>query len=124
MDLEVDADSSIPLYIQIVDQIKDFIAVGKFKPGQQLPTVRQLASDLRVNFNTVARAYFLLDQEGIISTQRGRGTFVTGQLNHDQLSRMRQEKLKAIISTTVIEALRLGYSPEEIRQIFDEHWEQ
>lgn len=86
--------------------------------------MRQLASDLRVNFNTVARAYFLLDQEGIISTQRGRGTFVTGQLNHDQLSRMRQEKLKAIISTTVIEALRLGYSPEEIRQIFDEHWEQ
>lgn len=123
MDLQVDADSSTPLYMQIVDQIKDLITVGKFKPGQQLPTVRQLASDLRINFNTVARAYFLLDQEGIISTQRGRGTFVTGQLNPDQLSRMRQEKLKAIISTAVGEALRLGYSPEEIRQAFEKQWE-
>ncbi len=124
MKLRIDADSSIPLYTQIVEQIKDLIAVGEFKPGQQLPTVRQLASDLRINFNTVARAYSLLDQEGLISTQRGRGTFVTGQLNDDQLNRMRQEKLKAIISTAVGEAVRLGYAPEEIRRVFDEQWEQ
>ena len=124
MKLRIDADSSTPLYTQIVEQIKDLIAVGEFKPGQQLPTVRQLASDLRINFNTVARAYSLLDQAGIISTQRGRGTFVTGQLNDDQLNRMRQEKLKAIISTAVGEAVRLGYAPEEIRRVFDEQWEQ
>ena len=67
MQIELDFRSGIPIYVQIMDQIKHLIASGALRPGDQLPTVRQLAADLRVNFNTVARAYRMLDDAGIIS---------------------------------------------------------
>ena len=76
MEIEINFTSHIPIYVQLIDQIKNKIASGDLKPGDQLPTVRQLAADLRVNFNTIARAYRLLDEEGVISTQHGRGTFI------------------------------------------------
>ena len=63
MQIEIDLTSKIPIYVQLIDQIKHLIALGVLKPDDQLPTVRQLATDLRVNFNTVARAYRLLDEE-------------------------------------------------------------
>ena len=64
------------IYSQIVDQIQKRIDAGELKPGDQLPTVRELADELEVNFNTVARAYRKLDASGSISTQQGRGTYV------------------------------------------------
>ena len=67
MQINIDFRSKIPIFLQIMDQIKHKIAVGELKQGDQLPTVRQLATDLRVNFNTIARAYRLLDEEGLIS---------------------------------------------------------
>jgi GntR family transcriptional regulator len=76
MNLELDFRSGIPIYLQVVDRIKEMIANGRLKPGDQLPTVRALALELRVNFNTVARAYRILDENGIISTQQGRGTYI------------------------------------------------
>jgi GntR family transcriptional regulator len=76
MHIQVDFRSAQPIYQQIVDQIRDMVAGGSLQPGDQLPTVRQLATDLRVNFNTVARAYRLLDEAGMISTQQGRGTYI------------------------------------------------
>jgi GntR family transcriptional regulator len=77
MNLELDFRSGIPIYLQVVDRIKEMIANGRLKPGDQLPTVRALALELRVNFNTVARAYRILDENGIISTQQGRGTAIS-----------------------------------------------
>ncbi len=74
--LQLDLHSGLPIYIQIIDQIKQQIANRSLKPGDQLPTVRALAQELRINFNTVARAYRLLDEAGIISTQQGRGTYI------------------------------------------------
>ena len=65
MNIEIDFRDHIPIYIQLMDQIKQLIAADELKPGEQLPTVRQLAADLRVNFNTIARTYRLLDEEGI-----------------------------------------------------------
>jgi hypothetical protein len=70
----LDFRSKEPIYRQIMAQIQEQFASGELKPGQQLPTVRKLATQLGVNFNTVARAYRLLDQQGVISTQHGRGT--------------------------------------------------
>jgi GntR family transcriptional regulator len=75
--LQIDFRSGLPIYTQIVNQVQAQVVNGSLKPGDQLPTVRALAEELRVNFNTVARAYRLLDEERIISTQQGRGTYIT-----------------------------------------------
>ena len=81
--IRIDPESRVPLYAQIVEQIQAHIAAGQLTPGDQLPTIRQLAADLRINFNTVVRAYLELEREGLISTQRGRGTFVADSLIGD-----------------------------------------
>lgn len=120
MNLKVDMHSGVPIYIQIVERVKHMIATGELKPGDQLPTVRQLAQDLRVNFNTIARAYTLLNDAGIISTQQGRGTFVRERPDECAIARMRTEKLSALIGHVVIEASSLGYKPTDIRAAFDD----
>ncbi len=76
MQLRLDFHEREPIYLQIVEQVKSMVASGILKPGDQLPTVREVAADLRINFNTAARAYRLLHDEGMISTQQGRGTYV------------------------------------------------
>ena len=76
MQIAINLTSKVPIYVQIIDQVKHMIATGELQPDDQLPTVRQLATDLRVNFNTIARAYRMLDEEGLISTQHGRGTYI------------------------------------------------
>ena len=120
MKFKIDPDSSVPIYVQIEDSIHSFIAAGQLQPGEQLPTIRELAADIRVNLNTVGRAYFELDREGVISTQRGKGTFVTGVLDKDQIERKRQRLLHSISDTALEEARRLGYSPAEIKKAFQE----
>lgn len=118
--LRIDQESKIPIYVQIEEQIRSLILAGQLKPGDQLPTIRELATELRVNYNTVARAYLDLDHKGIISTQQGRGTFVVGVPNAGQMARLRQEKLEAIVQTALDEARRLGYTPDEIATVFEE----
>ena len=120
MNLRVDLQSGVPIYIQIAERIKHMIATGELKPSHQLPTVRQLAQDLRVNFNTIARAYAVLDDAGIISTQQGRGTYVRERPDERALTQMRAQKLGALVGRAVIEAFSLGYKPAEIRAAFDE----
>ena len=120
MKFKIDPDSSVPIYVQIEDSIHSFITAGQLQPGEQLPTIRELAADIRVNLNTVGRAYFELDREGVISTQRGKGTFVTGVLDKDQIERKRQRLLHSISETALEEARRLGYSPAEIKKAFQE----
>jgi GntR family transcriptional regulator len=118
MKLIIDHESSVPIYVQIEDSIHSLIAAGQLQPGEQLPTIRELAAEIRVNLNTVARAYFELDKEGVISTQRGKGTFVTGVLDKGQIERKRQRLLHSIIESALEEARRLGYSPAEIKKAF------
>jgi GntR family transcriptional regulator len=119
MNLKVDMHSRVPIYTQIRERIKHMVATGELKPGDQLPTVRQLAQDLRVNLNTVARSYTLLNEDGVISTQQGRGTYVRERPDERALSRMRAEKLNTLATHTVIEAFSLGYKPDEIRAAFN-----
>ena len=73
LNLDIDMQSNVPIYIQIANQIRHKIAAEELRPGDQLPTVRQVAADLRVNFNTVARAYRLLDEAGVIDGHALRG---------------------------------------------------
>jgi len=119
MNLKVDMHSGVPIYIQIVERIKHSVATGELRPGDQLPTVRQLAQDLRVNFNTIARAYAMLDDAGIISTQQGRGTYVRERPDERSLAQMRVEKLNSLVHRAIIEAFSLGYKSSEIRTGFE-----
>jgi GntR family transcriptional regulator len=73
----LDQGCGVPAYRQIIDQVLGGIAAGKLQPGDQLPTVRQLAVDLAINPNTVVRAYRELEIRGVLSTQQGTGTFLT-----------------------------------------------
>ena len=93
--LHLDFRSGLPIYIQIMNQIENQVLGGTLKPGDQLPTVRALASELRVNFNTVARAYRMLDEARIISTQQGRGTYITEIPPPEVTERLRKETLEA-----------------------------
>ena len=120
MDIGVDFESGVPIYVQLVDRIKQMVASGQLQPGQQLPTMRQLAADLRINYNTVGRAYAILDQDGVISTQQGRGTFIASRLSEEQIQRMRLDKLDSMIGQVIEEALVLGYSLQEIEDVVEE----
>lgn len=114
---QLDFHSGLPIYTQIVNQIQSHLMNGIIKPGDQLPTVRALAQELRVNFNTVARAYRLLDEERVISTQQGRGTYIT-EIPPPKLSeKLRHESLDALTQRFIGEAFRLGFSEREISQM-------
>ncbi|HSM71070.1 MAG TPA: GntR family transcriptional regulator [Anaerolineales bacterium] len=115
--LQIDFRSGLPIYTQIVNQVQTQVVSDVLKPGDQLPTVRALAEDLRVNFNTVARAYRILDEERIISTQQGRGTYITEIPPPKVSERLRKEMLEALAERYVSEAMRLEFSKSEIKQM-------
>ena len=114
--IQLDLRSGLPIYIQIIEQIKQHLASETLKPGDQLPTVRALAQELRVNFNTVARSYRMLDEAGVISTQQGRGTYIMEKPPPELAERMRQEALLGLARRYIRDSLRLGFSPDEARE--------
>ncbi len=118
--LNIDFRSNIPLMNQIVAQIQGQLASGTLKPGDQLPTVRALATELRVNFNTVARAYRMLDEAGVISTQQGRGTYILEPPPSLASELLRHELLQNLARRYLNEALRLGFDRQQSLQIFQE----
>ncbi len=119
MQIRIDYDSGVPIYVQIMDRVKHLVATGMLQPGDQLPTIRQLSVELRVDPNTVVHAYRELDREGVISTQQGRGTFISEHPDSEQLSQLRRERLNVIVGNALLEALSLGYSAEEIRSALE-----
>jgi GntR family transcriptional regulator len=123
--IHLDLRSDEPIVTQIVRQIEALVTDGTFEPGDQLPTVREVAIDLRINFSTVARAYRILDERRLISTQRGRGTFIeeppvpggsptVGDGAGDHLT----EALAAWARDFIQRAAGLGASPEQIEHVF------
>jgi len=110
MNITLNLRSDLPIYVQIVEQVRQQVATGKLKPGDQLPTVRALASDLRVNFNTVARAYRLLDEANIISTQQGRGTYILDEPPPEITQSLRIASLESLARRFLAEALQLGFT--------------
>ncbi|MFQ5500790.1 MAG: GntR family transcriptional regulator [Phycisphaerae bacterium] len=110
----IDPRSGVPFYRQIIDRILMGIAGGLFKPGDQLPTVRQLAIDLRVNPNTVSRAYRELEIRDVVRTQRGTGTFVSTEPGAAQDQAKRLEFLEKFCDEWVAEAGVFGFSIQEL----------
>ncbi len=113
LDIRLDFRSNIPIYLQVVGQVRQRMAEGALNKGDQLPTVRQLATELRVNFNTIARAYRILDEERLISTQRGRGTYIWEDPSPEMLENLHQRSLEEIARQYLDEAARLGFGHEQ-----------
>lgn len=123
MIVRLDPRSAEPIYLQIVSQIKHLIAAGKLKPDDQLSTVRQLAVELRVDPNTVARAYRQLVEDGVIASQQGRGTYVLDRPPPADQRKQRREKLLAVTDAFLREVERLGFAPDELQKIWNDRFE-
>lgn len=119
LDLTIKLQSGIPIYQQIAHQILELIQEGVLEPGTQLPTIRKLALQLGVNFNTVARAYRVLDQGSVISTQHGRGTYILDPQPEEGAARITAETIEDLTRFYIRKASYLGFNPEEIRECFD-----
>jgi GntR family transcriptional regulator len=124
LSLVIDMQSNVPIYIQIANQIRHKIAANELQPGDQLPTVRQVAADLRVNFNTVARAYRRLDEAGVISTQLGRGTFILAPETKAQSEALRKKDLHSLTQQYLHSVQALGYSADEVRSLLEGYFER
>jgi GntR family transcriptional regulator len=113
IDFRLDPKTGIPFYRQVIDQIKFGIAAGNLKVGEQLPTVRALAVELKVNLNTVAKAYKELEIQKILETQQGTGTFVNTNKVHVS-NKERENKLKEICNEFTSIAFSYGFSVKDI----------
>jgi GntR family transcriptional regulator len=113
VNLQIDFRSGTPIYLQIVEQVKQKVLLGELQPNDQLPTVRTMATDLRVNFNTVARAYRILDEAGLISTQQGRGTYILANPDVEAIQFIKQQSLEELARNYLNETHRLGYTLED-----------
>ena len=115
----LDADSGVPVYRQIIDQVTGGIATGALRAGDQLPTVRQLAVDLSINPTPVIRAYRELEIRGVLETQQGTGTF----LSHKKVERNeveRQRQLDQLVSDFVARAGASGFTVAELVEQLNE----
>jgi GntR family transcriptional regulator len=115
----IDFKSGKPVYLQLVDQIRYAAASGALRPGDPLPSIRPLAEELRVNRNTVAKAYTELESLGVIETIAGKGCFL--KENESPLTKqVRQKLLVARIDEAVVTALQMQVGPQVLRELLDE----
>ncbi|HZE68569.1 MAG TPA: GntR family transcriptional regulator [Pyrinomonadaceae bacterium] len=104
----------MPLYAQLTRAIRFAVATGRLRIGEQLPTVRQLAVDLRINANTVARVYAELERSGIVETHRGVGTFVCARYFEAKDQQDHEKELRALSDRFIAEAGALGFTLDDV----------
>ena len=109
MEFQCDPTSRVPIYRQLMDQIRQAVARGRLRPGSRLPSVRVLSRELVVNPNTVARAYTELEREGVLNTRQGLGVFVA-EPQADLSAAARRERLAEALDRFLTEAVHLGFS--------------
>jgi GntR family transcriptional regulator len=119
VNLRIDTADGVPIYIQIAEQIKRSVALGRLKPEEGLPSVRQLALELTINPNTVARAYLELEHQGVIYKRQGQGTFVSTQAV-EASRRERHKIVAALFEKALIEAVNSGMAADEIEGIYQQ----
>ena len=113
IDFKLEPKSGVPFYRQIIDQIRYGVATGSLNLGEQLPTVRSLAVDLKVNLNTVSKAYRELEIQNILETQQGTGTFI-GSMEVQLSDNERQTKLAGICTEFLSIAASYGFTIDEM----------
>ncbi len=117
--MQIDPSSHIPIYLQIITEVRAAISAGVFRPGERLPALRRLAEDLRVNPNTVQRAYDELEREGVVVVQRGVGLFVADRDRRTARGEAEKAVLAAFQQGVQI-GQEAGLPPERIRAVFDQ----
>ena len=128
--LSINHDDPLPLYAQLERAITSAATLGKLKLGERLPTVRQLAVNLRMNANTVARVYAELERQGVLSTRRGVGTFVEALPSADPTHSLaeRKKELRALAERFLADAAASGFAKDEllreIQHIFSQFQEK
>src|SRR6516225_7742662 len=119
LEFRLDQASGVPVYRQIIDQVTGATATGLLQPGDQLPTVRQVAVDLAINPNTVQRAYREMEIRGVLETQQGTGTFISHQkIKRDEVERRRQ--LAQLVGAFVARAGAAGFTVAELLEAIHE----
>ncbi len=111
-------ESNLPIYVQIVDYLKRQIITGSLKEGDKLPSVREIATDLRVNPNTIQRSYQELERESLVFTQRGMGTFVTEDKNI--IKELKKNLANNIINNFIDDMKAIGFNSVDIIELINE----
>lgn len=117
--LRVDPASAEPLFAQLVAAVKHAVATGRMKAGDKLPSVRELASELTINPNTIAKAYRALDAEGVTLSRHGSGTFVADRRVTVKKTEQRR-RVREAIDSVLADAVHLGLSEDDVREEFGE----
>src|SRR5947208_15850404 len=113
MEFRIESSSRVPIYRQLVGQIREAVARGRLKPDERLPSVRDLSRQLVINPNTVARVYTELEREGILNTRPGLGVFVA-QPRTDLTKRARKDRLVALVDGLLTETVHMGFTADEL----------
>ena len=116
----VNFKSGVPVYLQIVQQVKDAAASGNLRPGDALPSVRALAEELRINRNTAARAYTELEAEGVIETRQGAGCFLKANGTSPLRKTVRSERLATELDAVIVQAHHLQISDAELKALLED----
>ena len=121
--MEIDPDSGTPIYLQIIDELKTAVLSGRYRDGDRVLPVRELAVQLRVNPNTVAKAYRLMQDEGLLVSRPGGGTFIAVP-EAFSLRREREEAIAAQLGRLVAKAKAFDIGPERLRGLLDDAWKR
>jgi GntR family transcriptional regulator len=119
--LSIDTRDATPIYAQLERALRAGIATGRLQPGSQLPTVRQLAVELRINANTVARVYAELERAGVIETRRGVGSFISATPAQAQPPREHERRLRAFVTRMLADADAAGFTIDDLMAALRAH---
>lgn len=119
-EFSIHPSSGVPIYRQLMDQVRAFVAGGRLKPGDMLPSVRQMAAELEINMMTVSKAYAKLRAEGLIERERGQGMRISEQRETGTLAQ-RREQLQPFVDQLVARGLQLGLTDDHILDQVKKH---
>ncbi len=117
MELRIDPSLAVPVYAQVVEQVRTLIALRALRPGDKLPSVRELARELLINPNTIVRAYQALEAEGVTVSRRGSGTFIA-ERKMIVRSAERRRRFREALDPVLAQAVHLGLSEADVRKAF------
>jgi GntR family transcriptional regulator len=123
MFLQIDHHSGVPIYRQVIDQIRRQIMAGQLPAGEQLVSVRDLAAQLKVNPMTISKAYAMLEMEGLLERRRGVGLFIA-RVRKDQRSQTKAKLVEQILSRAVATAIQLDISEEQVHELTEKLFEK